>query len=188
MRGCTFALPVLWKRGNHGMWTSSYSTSGMDQVHQKTPSGHPRVSAQIAARYPEPLEWAWTSEGRHGCWVRCVLVIPVCTKGSRAAGKFGASVRIFISGLETVDWKKIPSFEWHCVSFGCSCVSRSLLTKTNASIRPSWPLWQKTQSNRGRSSEEEVRCSGDTRNWTEEEERHFASQGRCRTYHLLPQK
>lgn len=124
---------------------------------------------------------------RHGYRVLCVLVNTVCTKESWAAGKFGAYWDIYFS-VRNSGLEKMPSFEWHCFAFGCSCVSRSLLTKTNASIRPSWPLWQKIQSNRGRSSEEEVGYSGDTGNWTEEEERHFASQGRCRTYHLLPQK
>jgi len=46
---------------------------------------------------------------------------------------------------------------------------------------------RKILSNRDRPSEEEDGLRKGIGNWTEEE-RHLASQGRCRTYHLLPQK
>ena len=36
--GHAFALPVLIQRRDHGMRTSSYSMSGMDQPHQKIPT------------------------------------------------------------------------------------------------------------------------------------------------------
>lgn len=47
---------------------------------------------------------------------------------------------------------------------------------------------RKILSNRDKPSKEEDGLSEGIGNWTEEEKRHFASQGRCRTYHLLPQK
>lgn len=192
MRGCAFALPVLWKRKSCGMWTSSYSTRGADQAQQKTPTQQLVHLAilESAPRQLQDIQNLWNEHGqvREKTWIPSpVCFSKHCTKESWAAGKFGAYWDIYFS-VRNSGLEKMPSFEWHCFAFGCSCVSRSLLTKTNASIRPSWPLWQKIQSNRGRSSEEEVRYSGDTGNWTEEEERHFASQGRCRTYHLLPQK